>query len=274
MTALEQARAEALKREQERAASRERHAPQRAQDWERPKRSVDELRALAEEGAARFSGSGIGAADEASFDEVIAWAADTFGYRSTVACSMADAVLPHVVAQQLPWVDVLFLETGYHFPETIGTRDAVSTTMDVTIVDVSSPHSVAEQDALYGKDLWSRNPAQCCAMRKVQPLTDALSQYEVWFTGVRRDEAPTRTETPLVTFDEKNGLVKINPLAAWSFEELLGYAAAYNVVINPLLNQGYPSIGCLPCTKKVAPGEDPRSGRWAGLDKTECGLHT
>nr|WP_313279266.1 phosphoadenylyl-sulfate reductase [Timonella senegalensis] len=307
MTSLAEARERALARQAQRDASHRAHLTHRELDWERPKRSVDELRALAKEGQRLLGGGGqtasaedpldvprtpdtplvSGAGDaprtpatpqetstEATFDQVIAWVATTFGYRAAVACSMADAVLPHAVAAHLPWVDVLFLETGYHFPETIGTRDAVATAIEVTIKDVASRHSVAEQDALHGKDLFVRNPSLCCQLRKVEPLTEALEPYEVWFTGVRRDEAPTRAGTPLVTFDEKNGLVKVNPLAAWSFDDLLAYATRHAVPINPLLNQGYPSIGCAPCTRKVAPGEDPRAGRWAGLDKTECGLHT
>jgi phosphoadenosine phosphosulfate reductase len=273
MSSLAEARAAALAREAARTASREAIAEQRKSDWARPRRSTEELRALAREGEELFSGSGIGAVDESSYDQIIDWVARTFGYRTAVACSMADAVLPHTVQGALPWVDVLFLETGYHFAETLGTRNNVENSMELTIVDVQAAQSVAEQDAAHGKDLWSRNPALCCQLRKMEPLTASLKDYEVWITGVRRDEAPTRTNTPLITFDEKNGLVKVNPLAAWSLDELLGYAAANNVIINPLLNDGYPSIGCQPCTKRVAPGEDPRSGRWAGLDKTECGLH-
>ena len=270
-------RAAAKARTEARAASKAAHAARRAQDA-RPKRSADELRAIVERGQAELHGRGTpGVVDsdhpEATAEQVVAWAVREFGDSIAVACSMADAVLPHVVAQQAPWVDVLFLETGYHFPETPGTRDAVEQQMEVTIVDVLPQLTVAQQDAAHGKDLWSRDPAACCAMRKVEPLTRTLGGYEVWVTGVRRDEAPTRTSTPLVTWDEKNGLVKINPLAAWSFDDLLGYAADHQVVLNPLLNDGYPSIGCAPCTRRVAPGEDPRAGRWSGLDKTECGLH-
>ncbi len=110
-------------------------------------------------------------------------------------------------------------------------------------------------------------------MRKVEPLAEQLANYEVWITGVRREDSFLRAGTPLVEWDEKNGMVKVNPLAAWTFDELLGYAADHDVIVNPLLNDGYPSIGCAPCTRRVAPGEDPRAGRWAGLDKTECGLH-
>nr|WP_241744124.1 phosphoadenylyl-sulfate reductase [Cellulosimicrobium arenosum] len=237
------------------------------------------MREIARRGAEELHGAGTPGHDgdddrpEATAEQVVAWAAREFGTSVAVACSMADAVLPHVVAQQIPWVDVLFLDTGYHFAETVGTRDAVEQQMDVTIVDVKPELTVAEQDAAHGKDLFGRDPVLCCQMRKVEPLHRTLAGYEVWVTGVRRDEAPTRTTTPLVTFDEKNGLVKINPLAAWSFDDLLAYAARHQVILNPLLNDGYPSIGCLPCTRRVAPGEDPRAGRWAGLDKTECGLH-
>jgi phosphoadenosine phosphosulfate reductase len=245
-------------------AERDEHARQR-ETLLHPIRSRDELKAIADEAAAKFA--------EADADEVLAWVAQEFGYRTAVACSMADAVLPHVVQQHLPWVDTLFLETGYHFAETEGTRDAVESTMQLTIVDVMPKLTVAEQDAKYGKDLFARDPGLCCQMRKVEPLAEQLTNYEVWITGVRREDSFLRAGTPVVEWDEKNGLVKINPLAAWTFDELLNYATEHDVIINPLLNDGYPSIGCAPCTRRVAPGEDPRSGRWAGLDKTECGLH-
>lgn len=265
-------RAVAKARTEQRDAAKSAHAQRRALDA-RPKRDPEVLRAIAERGQVELGGSGIGADDEATAEEVIAWAVREFGDSIAVACSMADAVLPHVVAALAPWVDVLFLDTGYHFAETRGTRDAVEQQMDVTIVDVLPRLTVPEQDAEHGKDLFARDPGACCAMRKVEPLHRTLQGYELWVTGVRRDEAPTRATTPLVTWDEKNGLVKINPLAAWSYDDLLAYAAQHQVILNPLLGDGYPSIGCAPCTNRVAPGEDPRSGRWAGLDKTECGLH-
>ena len=164
-------------------------------------------------------------------------------------------------------VDVLFLDTGYHFAETRFTRDEVERVLDVRIVDVLPEQTVAEQDAEFGAQLFARDPALCCARRKVAPLQDALAGYEVWFTGVRREESPTRTNTPLVVWDERNGLVKVNPVAAWTFDDLLDYAGEHKVPVNLLVSNGYPSIGCEPCTKPVAPGEDPRSGRWAGLSK-------
>ncbi|MWB99784.1 phosphoadenylyl-sulfate reductase [Agromyces seonyuensis] len=237
----------------------------------RVRRSPEELRALAEAGAAELASLAPG---EASAYGVVEWVAREFDTgAAAVACSMADAVLPHLVATVLPGVDVLFLDTGYHFAETVATRDAVATGLEVRVVDVTAEQSVAEQDAEFGARLHERDPGACCARRKVAPLQDALSGYEVWFTGVRRDEASTRANTPLVVWDERNGLVKVNPLAAWSFDDLLDYAGAFGAIVNPLVADGYPSIGCAPCTARVAPGDDPRSGRWAGLAKTECGLH-
>lgn len=231
----------------------------------RAKRPVETLRALAQEGAERLEG--------ASAQEVAKWAAENFGGSMAVACSMADAVLPHVISQAAPGVDVLFLETGYHFAETLGTRDAVAQVMPVNVVDVMPKLTVAEQDAEYGPRLHDRDPAQCCRMRKVEPLARQLEGYEAWVTGVRRDEAPTRANTPVVTFDERHGLVKINPLVDWSFDDLMTFAQENGVLVNPLVEAGYLSIGCEPCTRPVAEGEDPRAGRWSGSSKTECGIH-
>lgn len=235
------------------------------------RRSADELRAIAERGDAELRSR---RPDEATPAEVVAWVAAHFDTaHAAVACSMADAALPHLVAQSLPGVDVLFLDTGYHFAETTFTRNEVAERLDVTVVDVTPTQTVREQDAEFGANLFERDPGLCCARRKVEPLQRALGDYEVWFTGVRREEAPTRAETPLIAWDERNGLVKVNPVAAWSFDDLIDYATAHEVPVNPLIANGYPSIGCAPCTKPVAAGEDPRSGRWAGLAKTECGLH-
>ena len=230
------------------------------------RRGVDELRALAEAGARELG-------PDATADEVSAWAARTFPGTLAVACSMADAVLPAVVAAHAPGVDVLFLDTGYHFFDTYATRDRVAAELDVTVVDVLPPRTVAEQDAEHGPRLYERDPAACCRMRKVQPLRAALAGYEAWVTGIRRDEGPTRADTPLVAYDDQFGLVKLNPLATWTFDEVVDHAAQHRVPVNLLLSDGYPSIGCEPCTRRTAPGDDPRAGRWAGFAKTECGLH-
>ena len=224
-----------------------------------------DLRALAERGAAELG-------PDATAEQVLAWAAQTFD-RLIVASNMQDAVLVELAAKARPGVDVLFLDTGYHFAETIGTRDAVETVYDVRIVNATPEHTVAEQDQLLGKDLFARDPNQCCALRKVAPLQNTLARYDAWVTGVRRVEAPTRANTPLVTYDEKFGLVKINPIAAWTDEEMDAYITEHGVLVNPLVSEGYPSIGCAPCTAKPAPGADKRSGRWAGTGKIECGLH-
>jgi phosphoadenosine phosphosulfate reductase len=225
-----------------------------------------DLRAVAERGAAELG-------PDASAAEVLAWAAATFGARMIVASNMQDAVLVDLAAKAQPGVEVLFLETGYHFAETIGTRDAVEQVYGVKIVNARARRSVALQDIEFGKDLFARDPNLCCAMRKVEPLEETLAGYDAWVTGVRRVEAPTRAATPLVTYDEKFGLVKINPIAAWSDADMDAYIAEHNILVNPLVAEGYPSIGCAPCTAKPAPGADPRSGRWAGTGKIECGLH-
>ncbi len=224
-----------------------------------------DLREVAERGAAELA--------DASAAEVLAWTAQTFGERFIVASNMQDAVLVHLAAQARPGVEVLFLDTGYHFAETIGTRDAVEQVYGVRIVNAKAALSVPEQDAAHGKDLFAREPDRCCAMRKVAPLKKTLAGYDAWVTGVRRVEAPTRANTPLVTYDEAFGLVKVNPIAAWSDELMHNYIEEHAILVNPLVDAGYPSIGCAPCTVKPLPGADPRSGRWAGKAKIECGLH-
>lgn len=229
------------------------------------RRGDAELRALAESGA-----SALG---EASAPEALRWAAETFGDNLIVASNMQDAVLVDLATKTKPGLDVLFLETGYHFAETIGTRDAVEDTYGVRVVNATPEQSVPEQDATEGPRLFERDPTRCCHLRKVLPLRSTLARYEAWVTGVRRVEAPTRANTPVVTWDDRNGLVKVNPLAAWSDQDMENYITEHNVLVNPLVPAGYPSIGCQPCTAKPAPGADPRSGRWVGTSKTECGLH-
>lgn len=209
----------------------------------------------------------------ATADEILTWAAEHFSGRIAVASSMADTVLPHLASQYLPGVDVIFLDTGYHFPETLQTRDEVTRKVDVTIRNIRPTLSVAEQDERFGADLFARDPGACCAMRKVEPLRATLGEYDAWVTGVRRAEAVTRANTPAIEWDDNFGLVKINPLVSWSDSDVQAYLIEHDVPVNPLLSQGYPSIGCAPCTRRVAPGEDPRSGRWSGFEKTECGLH-
>jgi phosphoadenosine phosphosulfate reductase len=224
-----------------------------------------ELQQLAERGAAELDGAGA--------DELLRWTDQNFGGNYIVASNMQDAVLVDLAAKVRPGVDVLFLDTGYHFVETIGTRDAVEAVYDINVVNVIPENSVAKQDELFGKDLFAREPNECCRMRKVEPLGKALQGYSAWVTGIRRVEAPTRANAPLISWDKAFNLVKINPIAAWTDEEMQAYIDGNDVLVNPLVFEGYPSIGCAPCTAKPVEGADPRSGRWAGLSKTECGLH-
>jgi phosphoadenosine phosphosulfate reductase len=235
----------------------------------------DELRELAERGAKELDG--------ADAIDLLRWTDENFGgvhgprgaatCRYVVASNMQDAVLVDLAAKVRPGVPVLFLDTGYHFAETLGTRDAAEAVYDIHVLNVTPEHTVAEQDELFGKDLFSRDPNECCRMRKVVPLSKALNGYDAWVTGIRRVEAPTRANAPLIGFDEAFKLVKVNPLAAWSDQQMADYIAENNVLVNPLVEEGYPSIGCAPCTAKPEPGADPRSGRWQGKNKIECGLH-
>ncbi|MGB3699163.1 MAG: phosphoadenylyl-sulfate reductase [Gordonia sp. (in: high G+C Gram-positive bacteria)] len=234
---------------------------------------TDALRAIAEAGAAELG-------PDASATDLIAWTAQTFGPDFVIAANMQDAVLIDVADKAIADKDAiggklkaLFLDTGYHFAETIGTRDAVAQVYDLDLINVTPEHGVDAQDRLLGKDLFARDPGECCRLRKVVPLTGALAPFRAWITGIRRVEAPTRANAPLISFDEAFGLVKINPLAAWSDEQFQEYIDTHGVLVNPLVDEGYPSIGCAPCTVKPAAGADPRSGRWAGRAKTECGLH-
>lgn len=238
-----------------------------------------QLRELAARGAAELDG--------ATATDMLRWTDETFGdigggvsgHRGWTTCNyvvasnMADAVLVDLAAKVRPGVPVIFLDTGYHFVETIGTRDAIESVYDVRVLNVTPEHTVAEQDELLGKDLFARNPHECCRLRKVVPLGKTLRGYSAWVTGLRRVDAPTRANAPLVSFDETFKLVKVNPLAAWTDQDVQEYIADNDVLVNPLVREGYPSIGCAPCTAKPAEGADPRSGRWQGLAKTECGLH-
>ena len=228
-------------------------------------RSPEELRELV---------SHVGAELElAPAEHIIEWAAATFGDRFCITSSMADAVLAHLASSVVPDIDVVFLDTGYHFAETIGTRDAVAATLPVNLVTIRPKQTVAEQDAAHGSELYRTDPDLCCQLRKVAPLAAALEQYDAWATGLRRAETHNRVIAPVVGWDARKSKVKVSPLARWSDDQVERYVADNGVLVNPLVHDGYPSIGCLPCTRRVAPGEDARSGRWAGTAKTECGIH-
>jgi phosphoadenosine phosphosulfate reductase len=228
-------------------------------------RSTDELKAIV---------SHVGAELElAPAEDIIEWAVATFGDRFCVTSSMGDAVLAHLASQVSPGIDVVFLDTGYHFVETLGPRDAVAATLPVNLLTIAPVQSVAEQDAQHGPALYDRDPDLCCALRKVAPLTAALTAYDAWATGLRRAETHNRVIAPVVGWDERKQKVKVSPLARWTDEEVERYIVENGVLVNPLQYDGYPSIGCWPCTRRVAQGDDARSGRWAGTAKTECGIN-
>jgi phosphoadenosine phosphosulfate reductase len=229
-------------------------------------RTEQELRDLVKHAGAEF--------ELAPAEDIVEWAVATFGERFCVTSSMGDAVLAHLASRVAPGIDVVFLDTGYHFAETIGTRDAVAATLPVNLLTITPKQTVAEQDATYGPELWRRDPDLCCALRKVAPLRESLAGYDAWATGLRRAETHNRVIAPVIGWDAAKRKVKVSPLARWSDEQVERYIAENGVLVNPLQYDGYPSIGCAPCTRRVALGEDARSGRWAGTAKTECGIHS
>jgi phosphoadenosine phosphosulfate reductase len=228
-------------------------------------RTSEELRELAALAAVELEGRPA--------EEIIGWAAETFGSRFCVTSSFADAVLAHLASRVAPGIDVVFLDTGLHFAETLRVREVVQRTIPVTIRSIRPRLTVAEQDEQYGPRLYARSPDECCDMRKVEPLERALSDYDAWAAGLRRDESPTRANTPVVGYDANKGKVKVSPLATWTQADVDAYISRYDVPVNALLRQGYASVGCWPCTRRTPPGEDPRAGRWPLFDKTECGIH-
>ncbi|MBV9092256.1 MAG: phosphoadenylyl-sulfate reductase [Streptosporangiaceae bacterium] len=223
------------------------------------------MRALAEQAAEQLA--------DAPAEQAIRWAVDTFGERVCVTSSMTDAVIISLACAVHPGIDVIFLDTGYHFAETIGTRDAVQAVYPVNLLTVIPSRTVAEQDAELGPRLYGRNPDLCCYLRKVEPLERVLQNYDAWITGVRRDETSQRRGTKVVEWDDRREMVKVNPIAGWTAEQVDDFVVSNGVLVNPLVYDGYPSIGCATCTARVDPGADPRSGRWAGTGKAECGIH-
>ncbi|MED4954683.1 phosphoadenylyl-sulfate reductase [Paenibacillus macerans] len=206
--------------------------------------------------------------------EVIAWAVEAFP-NITFACSFGaeDVVIVDMLQKISPSTDIFYLDTDFHFKETYETRDAIAAQYNLEFVRVSPKLTPEEQAEKYGDELWKSDPNACCNLRKVEPLTRVLGGYEAWITGIRRDQAPTRANAKKVEYDAKFGLVKFNPLAAWTSDDVWNYIRENKLIYNPLHDRNYPSIGCEHCTRPVMPGEDPRAGRWSGTEKTECGLH-
>jgi phosphoadenosine phosphosulfate reductase len=195
---------------------------------------------------------------------VIRWAVDNFYPHLCLTASMTDAVLIDLATKVEPAIEVVFIDTGYHFPETLEMVELVRRRYGLNLrVMTALPQE---------EELWKVDPENCCSAIKTGQLDRALVGKQAWMSGVRRSDAPTRAATPVVHRDMR-GLVKVNPIATWSAWDVAGYIADHDVPVHPLVSQGYLSIGCRPCTKPVEDGADPRSGRWAGKDKTECGMH-
>ncbi|TXK78076.1 phosphoadenylyl-sulfate reductase [Paenibacillus sp. N3.4] len=205
---------------------------------------------------------------------ILKLAVDTFP-SLTLACSFGaeDVVLVDMLQKINPNVDIFYLDTNVHFAETYETRDRLEQHYGAKFVQVLPKLTLEEQAAQYGEELWKSDANQCCNIRKVDPLTDILKNYDAWITGIRRDQAPTRANAKKVEYDVKFGLIKFNPLASWTSEDVWNYIRENDVIYNPLHDRNFPSIGCTHCTRPVADGEDPRAGRWASIEKTECGLH-
>jgi len=196
--------------------------------------------------------------------KVISWALERFGSQVTLACSFQDCVLIDLAVGYDPGIEVLFLDTGYHFDETLEFVEEVRARYDLNL-RVLRPGPEAEA--------WPCGSQRCCELRKVAPLDNALEGRQAWITGLKRCDSPTRADAPIVSVDEVRGLVKLNPLATWSDDDIDNYLADHGLPVHPLVKKGYLSIGCAPTTRPVTAGEDPRAGRWAGSSKTECGLH-
>jgi phosphoadenosine phosphosulfate reductase len=225
---------------------------------------ISRLRTLVAEHARELEG--------VSAEAVIAWARETFRARLCATSSMGDVVMVHQASRFAPGLDVLFLDTGYHFEETLALRELVSSSYDVNVVDVRPELDVEDQRVLWGRDLFDSDPDACCRLRKVLPLRRALAGYDAWMTGIMRTDSPQRVGTPVLAWDEVNQVVRVAPLASWSREMVEAYREEHALPHHRLTELGYTSIGCQPCTSMPS-GPDPRSGRWPGLRKNECGIH-
>jgi thioredoxin-dependent adenylylsulfate APS reductase len=208
-------------------------------------------------------------------EDALAWAAERFAPRVAFATGFGaeGCLLVDVIARHALRIELITLDTGLLFPETYALWRRLEERYDVTIRAVRPSLTVSEQASLHGDALWQRDPDRCCGLRKLEPLRQALDGLGAWVTAIRREQTRERANARIVEWDERFGLVKINPLAGWTHAEVWEYLTARRVPANPLHAQGYPSIGCEPCTSRVRPGEDPRAGRWRGRTKSECGLH-
>lgn len=191
------------------------------------------------------------------------------------ACSFGaeDVALVDMIVKIKPDAKIFYLDTDVLFQETYDVRDQILAKYGANLERVSTNVTLEEQTERFGDKLWETDPGACCNLRKVEPLTQKLSELDAWITGIRREQAPTRANAGVIEVDGKFNLIKFNPMALWTNKQVWDYILANEVPYNKMHDQGYPSIGCIHCTRAVQPGEDPRAGRWAGHQKTECGLH-
>jgi len=216
---------------------------------------------------------------DASPEEVLAWSVESID-RLAVATSFqaSGLVILHKLRSIRRDLPVLFLDTGFHFPETLAFKQRIMEFWDLKVVDLHGEHGTAENQAeIYGDELYRRDPDACCAINKVRPLQAALEEYDGWISGLRRDQSPLRAETPIIEaqlLPSGNEIMKIHPLARWDKADVDAYIAEHEIPTHPLFELGYMSIGCWPCTRAVGANEEERAGRWAGHSKTECGIHS
>jgi phosphoadenosine phosphosulfate reductase len=214
------------------------------------------------------------AAEQLTAEELILAAHEQFGDRLCLTCSWQkqSSVLVHMVAELGIEIDVVELDTHLFFRESYETRDRLVERYGLRLLRPEIP-TIAEQHRSEGPNLWERDPDRCCHVRKVEPLLRALEPYEAWISGIRRDQSPSRAGTPKMVRSETYGVWKVHPLADWDEKRIWAYIGVNEIPYNPLHDSGYRSIGCIPCTRPIAPGEEERAGRWAGSDKLECGIH-
>jgi phosphoadenosine phosphosulfate reductase len=207
--------------------------------------------------------------------EILRWAVRTYAPDAALTCSFQHegVVLAHMLQSVAPETPIVFINTGYHFPETLAYRDLLVERYHFNLIEVGPAVSKEEVERQHGPELFRHDPDRCCEINKVEPLRRALRGVRAWINGRRRDQAATRHTLPILE-ELPNGIVKINPLVRWAAKDTYEYMTRYELPMNPLFEQGYTSIGCAPCTRPVLAGEDERAGRWAGRTKIECGIHT
>ena len=208
-------------------------------------------------------------------EEILRWTHDRFGPQTvfTTALDLEGSVLAFMIARARLPIRIVTIDTGLLFPQTYETRQRLQDALEIEIESVQPSTSLAEQEDRYGPQLWTVRPDRCCSIRKVEPLERTLAPVDAWITGIRRAQTPERANAPKVSFDERFSVTKVNPLVDWTLTQVQDFLRRHEIPYNPMFDDGFPSIGCAPCTRRVVAGEDPRAGRWSGFEKRECGLH-